>query len=313
MLLILAGLCIGRGAVSQNMNYINLKKYSALQESPPFQNRILMAPVLHAAANSPLFLYFYRPFFQKTVESPEDLVVTVTDCLCVVMMLFLTMTLREAFSPNPRTTWLSPLIMLVVVAFTYVVRYEQRFTMPYDFFSMLLFNIGLLGIVNRRGWLLLATLAIALPNRETAIFLIPIWMGLEWREGRRVGALAYGIAGLVISLAWRIEIARLIHQSRVLYSYPWHNNLISVINPVHWPQLFSVFGFLAIPMWMLRGRAKDLRLRALWISTVPFIAAALLVGVWRETRIFGELSAIVGVTFGLQLEDVLGYAGAPRV
>jgi hypothetical protein len=45
----------------------------------------------------------------------------------------------------------------------------------------------------------------------------------------------------------------------------------------------------------------------LWLSTLPFIAAALIVGVWRETRIFGELSAIAAVTFALQLEQVVPY------
>ncbi len=80
--------------------------------------------------------------------------------------------------------------------------------------------------------------------------------------------------------------------------------------PVHWPQVVDIFAFLAVPMWMLRHYVKDPRLKDLWLATAPFIIAALLVGVWRENRIFGELSAIIGLTFALQLEQVLAYKGA---
>lgn len=307
VLLVLMALTIGRAAVVQNKNYIDLKQYAQLQEKPPFQNRILMAYVLRAATHNGPFLHLYDLLFHKTVDTPEDFTVVVTDCICIVLMLPITVALRREFQPAPGTTWLAPLMMLLIVAFTYVVHYEQSFTMPYDFLSMLLYSLGVLAILRRQGWLLLIILAVAAPNRETAVFLVPIWFWMEWRAGRHISAAAYSLAGLIICVAWQHEIAHILHSTHQPYDFPWRNNLLSIFLPVHWPQVLDIFAFLAIPMWMLRRTISDPRLKNLWLSTLPFIAAALIVGVWRENRIFGELSAIAAVTFAMQLEQVVPY------
>lgn len=305
VLMILASICIGRAAVSQNVNYIDLQRYAHLEEKQPFQGRILMVPVIRAAGENRHFLRLYSVLFRKTVDTPEDLAVMLVDCLCLLLMLPLTVALRRALRPRERTSWLAPAMMLLIVAFTYVVRYEQRFTMPYDFPAVLFYSLGLLAILRRNGWLLLVILAVAIPNRETAIFLIPSWFWLGWKERNRVSAIAYGAAGVAIVELWRYWIDHLFHLTHQHYEFPFRNNLMSVVLPTHWAQLLSVFGFLAIPMWMLRSYITDSRLRALWFSTIPFLLAALIVGVWRETRIFGELSALAGVTFALQLEGFL--------
>jgi hypothetical protein len=307
ILLVFMAMCIGRAIVSQNMNYIDLQKYAHLQEASPFQERILMAFVLRAAEDSRPVLRVYDALFHKTVDTPEDFAVMVVDCVCLLLMLPVTVALRRCFQPPPRTTWLAPLLMLLVVAFTYVVHYEQRFTMPYDQLSLLLYSVGLLAILRRNGWLLLLVLAAATPNRETVVFLVPVWFWLEWRGGRRTSAVAFSVAGLAVWWAWRLEISRFLHLAHQHYDLPWHNNLVSIIVPVHWPQVVAIFAFLAVPMWMLRHYVKDPRLKDLWVATVPFIVAALLVGVWRENRIFGELSALIGLTFALQLEQALSY------
>ncbi|GGG92533.1 hypothetical protein GCM10011586_04060 [Silvibacterium dinghuense] len=308
LLLVMAALCIGRAAVSQNTNYIDLGDYAHYQAKQPFQSRLLMVPVLRAAEGSHGFAQVYDTLFRKTVDSPADLAVMLTDSLCLLLLLWATAALRRGFTPEARTSWLAPLVMLLVMALTYVVRYEQRFTMPYDFLSVLLYTVGLVAIVRRQGWLLLLVLLAGIPNRETAVFLVPVWMWLEWRDGRKASAAVYGLLGLVIAIGWRLWIAHFLHTGQAQYEWPFRNNLTSMFVPVHWPQLLSVFGYLALPMWMLRREVRDERLRAMWVATVPFLAAALIVGVWRETRIFGELSALVAVTFAIQLEQKLRAA-----
>jgi hypothetical protein len=306
LLLIVASIQIGRASVAQNSNFIDIGKYTHLAEKPPFQNRILMAPVLRAAAESASFHRFYVALFRNTVDTPEDLAVSLINCVCLLLLLPVTVSLRRAFIPPGQSTWLAPLLTLAIVAFTYVVRYEQRFTMPYDMLSVLLYTLGLVAIVDRRGWLLLIVMAVGTPNRETVLFLVPVWFWLEWRAGRRVSALVYGLGGCAIWVAWRVEINHILGWAKAPYDFPWQSNLLSVILPIHLPQVLSVFGFLAIPMWMLRDKVSDSRLRAVWIATVPFLVTALAVGVWRETRIFGELSALAGTTFAVQLEQILG-------
>ncbi|HEX6509850.1 MAG TPA: hypothetical protein VF221_19670, partial [Chloroflexota bacterium] len=187
------------------------------------------------------------------------------------------------------------------ISFTYVVRYEQRFTMPYDQLSVFLFTLGLLMIVQRRGWALLLVMLVASPNRETAIFLAPVWFWMEWRERRRASALAGGLMAVAIWAAWRVWINHLLG-SGMAYDYQWQQNFRTAVNPIHWPQLFSVFGFVAAPMWMLRRYVTDPKLRAVWFALVPHLVAALIVGVWRETRNFGEFCPLVGITLAIQIE-----------
>ena len=307
LILVLAALQIGRAEVSQNANYIDPHQFAHLAAKPPFQNRILMAPVLLAAEHSQWFAAFHHLLFRKTVDDPLDLVTMLVNSACLVLLLPITVALRRRVSPQPTSSWLAPVLMLVVVAFTYVVRYEQRYTYPYDFLSMLFFNLGLLAILARRGWLLLVLLAIAIPNRETALFLVPIWFWQEWRERRYVAAIVYSVVGVAISIAWFIAIKRILHTPDIPYEFPWYKNLNALMGPMHWPQLMSVFGFLAVPMWFLRGYVTDTRLKAIWLSLVPFVLAALVVGVWYETRIFGELSVLVGVTFAIQVEAAVSH------
>ena len=302
VILVFAALLIGRAAVSQNVNYIDPHQYAHLAAKPPFQNRILMATVLLAAERSPEFQALHRLAFAKTVDDPLDLASMLVNCVCLLLLLPVTVALRRSVAPAPRSSWLAPALMLLVVAFTFVVRYEQRFTFPYDFPSLLLFNLGLLAILANRGWLLLLVLAIAVPNRESAVFLVPVWFWLQWREGRRAAAIGYSVLGAAIFVAWRLEIKSILHTPDIPYEFPWFKNLHALMLPIHWPELVSVFGFLAAPMWLLRSYVSDARLKATWLALTPFALAALIVGVWYETRIFGELSPLVALTFALQLE-----------
>ena len=311
-LLIVMALDIGRAAVQQNYPFLDLPLYAHLKLTSPYQERLLMVPILRAAEASPHFAHLYRILFAKSVDSPETLVIILCNCLCLVAMLPVTAALRRALSPRPATGWLAPLILLWVVCFTYVVRYEQRFSLPYDFPSLLLYNLGLLAVLYRRGWLLLLVLAVAVPNRETAVFLLAPWFWLQWRENRRVAAVAYSAAGLAIFFAWRIAIAHTLRAPTQVWDFPLLANLRSMAFPVHWPQLLSTFGFLLLPVWVLRGSLRDRRLRDLWLASGVFIAAALAVGIWWETRIFGELSALVAVSFAMQLEALL-VSRAPGV
>jgi hypothetical protein len=305
LLLILASISVGRAAVSQNIDMLSLRQYAHLAQPTPYQNRILMAPLLRWAGDSPAFNRVYQSGFHRTLASPEDLAVMLVNCASLLLLLPVTVALRRQFSPAPRAGWLACLLTLLVVTFTYVVRYEWRWSMPYDLLSLLMFTLGLLAVARRQGWLLLLVVAAATPNRETIVFLIPIWFWLAWREQRPIAACAYSLAAFAEWFAWRTAINHILGARPALYDFPWKKNLSVLYIPTHWPQLLSVFGFLLIPMWMLRSFVPDRRLHAVWLATGPYLLAALIVGIWYETRIFGELSALVGVTFAIELEAVL--------
>jgi hypothetical protein len=270
-----------------------------------------MAPVLRAAESNQTLLYIYARGFRKTVESPEELLTEMVNSLCLIALLPVTVALRRSFLPSTRASWFAPLVSLFIVAITYVVRYEQRFTMPYDIPSLLFFTLGLLAITRRQGLLLLVLIALAAPNRETVIFLVPIWFWMEWREARHSSAIIYSAVGTAIWYSWRVAISHILHRVQPYSSGPiFSSNFNSIVMPAHWPQLLSVFGFLAIPMWMLRHQITDRRLPVIWQATIPFFLSILVLGTWRETRVFGELSVLAGITFAMEVERAI-TASAP--
>ena len=108
LILILAALQIGRAEVSQNANYIDPHQFAHLAAKPPFQNRILMAPVLLAAEHSQWFAAFHHLLFRKTVDDPLDLVTMLVNMACLVLLLPVAVVLRRNFTPRPVTTWLAP-------------------------------------------------------------------------------------------------------------------------------------------------------------------------------------------------------------
>ena len=57
-----------------------------------------MAFVLRAADDSHAVLRVYDALFHKTVDTPEDFAVMVVDCVCLLLMLPVTVALRRCFS-----------------------------------------------------------------------------------------------------------------------------------------------------------------------------------------------------------------------
>jgi hypothetical protein len=58
-------------------------------------------------------------------------------------------------------------------------------------------------------------------------------------------------------------------------------------NPLHWPQLATAFGFLALPLYFGR-RYMWRRQRYLLLGAVPCLLVTLAFGIWLETRIWDE-------------------------
>ena len=60
-----------------------------------------------------------------------------------------------------------------------------------------------------------------------------------------------------------------------------------MINPMHWPQTLSAFGFLLIPLWWGRKRLSKVQ-RYFLLGTIPCLLVTLAFAVWSETRVFDE-------------------------
>jgi NADH:ubiquinone oxidoreductase subunit K len=303
VLFLLAAILIGRASITQNTSSMNLAVYESGTGAMPYQGRYLMVPVLRWAASSPFMIHASRLLLHSS-RGPEDLTAQAVNVTCLVAMIFLAVSLRARFSPSTLFPWLAPALLLWITVCTYIVRQEQSIYYPYDFLSALLFTVGILGCVDRRPVLFVLAVLVGSYNRETVVFLLPIWLACNLVKTRWITTLSTTVLALLAWVAARAQIETWVHPVATGWIIPWRVNL-SMLLPHHWPQLFSVGGFLPILIWLRRDLIEDRTLRRVWLGAVPLLLANLAAGWWTETRIFGEVNVLIAVTAALQFEQHL--------
>ena len=300
-LFLLAAIHIGRSAVIQNST-LNLHQYEHGVYRMPFQGRYLMAPVLRWAESSPI-LNRGSEILSQSTRGPADLMMQFVDVLCLIAMGFLAVRMRNRFSPAAIYPWLAPWLLLWIALCEYVARYESRFYLPYDFVAALFFAIGILACVEYRPLLLILTVLAGSYNRETVIFLLPIWLTCNFDKSRwRV----FSCAAIVLAawIAVRLQVHSWVHGPALGFELPWTTDLRMML-PHHLPQVLSAGGFLVIPMWLGRKLVHDKLLGRVWLGSLPLVMATLVFGWWNETRIFGEFNVLFAVTAAVQFEQYL--------
>ncbi len=212
VLFLFAAILIGRSIPQQSdwqwwfANYENWRGYM------PFQGRCLMVPILHWAALSPMMIHL-AVIFKQSCLGPDNLMLEFVDVLSILGTGAITIRLRKQFAPVSLFPWLAPFLVLWGVACTYAIRYESRFYMPYDLPALFFFSVGLLACVERRVLLFLAVLLVGTYNRETTIFLVPIWLCCNWREAKqdKLKLWAAPLLGALIWLLVKLHIRHLTH------------------------------------------------------------------------------------------------------
>jgi hypothetical protein len=302
VLFLLAAVLIGRAAVGQNASSLNLQMYERGEANMPYQARYLMVPVLRWAEGS-VVMSRASKLLKHSSRGPAELTVQLINAVSLMAMGFVTLRLRNHLSPICIFPWLAPWLLLWITLCTYVARDEMAIYYPYDFLSALVFAAGIVFCIEYRPLLLILAIFAGSYNRETAVFLLPIFLLCNWHKCRwktffwaAIGLATFGVA--------RIQIHGWTHHASSGLTIPWRINLLSLL-PHHLPQLFSVGGFLCIPMWTRRDLVCDALLRRIWLGVLPLIVSDLIFGWWDETRIFGELNVIFAVTAAIQLEQYL--------
>ena len=299
----LAAILIGRAIITQNYPDPPLKLFSQGLSAMPFRARYLMTPVLRWAATSPLLIRAAHALRESTL-CPQDLMMQITQALCLLSLGPLVVRLRNSFSPARIFPWLAPWIFLWVIACTFVLRYESRFYLPYDLISILFFTIGVIACVKFRSLLLLLVIAAGTYNRETTVFLLPIWLACNFTRNRTKLFSTAALALIVFALV-KLQILRWLgHPASGLFLVMSVNARLMLF-PHHWPQLTSVGGFLLLPLWLGRRLLRDPLLKRVWLGYLPWVIVALAFGWWNETRIFGELTALIAVTAAIEFETYL--------
>ena len=300
--------------------FLYLPDYEIGQERMPFQTRMLMEFPLRWAHGSPFLircasLLAGMHLWKPTGIIAEDLLEFVVDAVALAIAGLATRALYRQFSKTQRFQALVYPLVLVMVVATYCVLPSHYFHFVYDLPSLALFAAAMLVIARRRSVLEFAAIfVVATINRETSIFLLWFFLAAAMVEGESVNwrrLLAWRSGGVAFALvcfwaAWHVWTAR--HFAGLPSEAARHMdiNLVAILWPLMWPQLFAVAAFLIPVLLVFRAAPLPLELR-LWMRVLPvWFAMMFVVGVIFEIRIFGELIPLLACAAALLADERLG-------
>jgi hypothetical protein len=289
-----------------NVSYLDLAQYAAGTAPLPFQRRMLLVPFVRWAQGAG-WLHALAVRWVRHVPQSEPMTAAKMGCLLLgviavsaVGLLVMVRVPRLGI----RTRWLPWALLLMVLYVSYGARYEQPLWYPYDLPHLALFGAATVFLLTDEPWFFLACFCVDAFVRETSVFLLLVVAAVHWRQRR------WQVAGLVGFLVWDWGqiLARHLYPDNptVLNAVPWTH----MIAPWHWPQMFSVVGFLWVPVWMARRWLSVVQRRAMYAASVC-MAATFFFATWNETRAWSEWSVLFAVLAAVCLERGLSAKAAP--
>lgn len=293
-LLLLATVHCAASLFFVNYSYLDLKAYAVGKEKMPYQGRLAMMPIIAMAGRSPRFVALTAKIDDAMAAHPRSAFKSVTpeEFACMIVggfSLLFSVSVATIYGMKrfPRLWWLPPSLMLAMLYVTQSARYETALWYPYDLPHAALFGTACV-LVLEGAWLpVLLLFTIDLPVRETGIFLVGVCLTVGWARGQFRQALT--VSGLMVALwvPFRIYLRHRFAGNASELGLHYSSTLHVLMNPLHWPQIASAFGFLLVPM-VLSNRRLSRPQRAFMLGALPCLAVTLAFGVWSETRIFGE-------------------------
>jgi len=320
--LLLASAQFIRCYIIQTYKFLDLPQYASGLERMPFQGRMLMMYPLRWAEHSPLIARLTTgptPLF----HSPDDLIICAIGFLSVLITGVLITRLYRRVSPQPLFPWMPYALMLVFLAANYLLHSPLVILYPYDLPSVAFFTAGMYCITTRRFWALVPIFTLGCFNRETMLFLIPLFIidavfsntssdaeHESWRRLTRLSTLAQITTLSAIWLAIHIYIQhRFAANHGEFYPHNWdpaatHRrlNILYLLEPRFWPQLLNACAYSLPFLLLLRRYILPLRLRGYVVILPLWFATMAVFGLWPETRIYGELSGLAALLATLALE-----------
>ena len=295
-----------------NVSVVDLRSYAEGLERTPYQDRVAMMPVLRFAESDArvqklatrLETRREQGGFGKTCEtlSPEKLI-----CMAFGVASMLALTLMVTWFARRHygeIWWISGALLLEIFYVSYAARTEANFWYPYDLPHCAIFAAACLALLEGRWVAFLALFLLDIPFRETGIFLLPALLLLTWHQRKLLRGVIIAAVGLAAWVPFRLWVTLRyahnptelgIHKSQMLHVF---------LNPLHWPQTLSAFGFLLLPLLLARKRLSRKQQLFLW-SALPGVLVTLAFGVWYESRIFDEWAFLAAVLLTGQLKSLL--------
>lgn len=279
-----------------NRSFLDLHSYAHGTEQEPFQRRFLMVPILRAAESSRL-LHEVAARYGQNVPQTEPMSAAKLASLLISLALLNTFgiwTFRASLALSVRHEWLVWTLVIIILYASYAARYEQSLWYPYDIPHLVLFGLGTIFVLCDRPLPFVTIFVFDAPLRETSIFLLPFALLIRWRSKPWLAAFSAGSILWILSriLAYRIYPG--VHRWNGLH---WYNQ----IKPWHLPQVFSIVGFLLLPVWMGLRWLETLERRALYGATAMIILTFYF-ATWNETRAWSEWTVLIAILAAIELE-----------
>lgn len=303
LLFLLASLHCARSIYYVNVSQIDIPRYELGQERMPFQGRIAMVPVLRWASRNSLLKMgagFLSRNLRKSTDmqnppedwTPEKLVSLLIGAVSICVMTWTGLWFGRRYLGD--LWWLPGVVILGILFTTYASRYEMPYWYPYDLPHFAIF--GLACVLILEGCLVPALLLFLIdtPLRETSLYLVPVTLAVGFAQGRMRKAIAVAAFMTVVWIPVHLWIGHIYAHNPTDTGIHWGRIGIAIVNPLHWPQMASAFGFLAIPLFL--GRRYITRTHWFFIlGALPCLLVTLAFGIWQESRIWDEWAVVAGI------------------
>jgi hypothetical protein len=317
LLFAFAGYLFTRVHLLNNLQFLDMSAYIAGTERLPFQRRVL--PMLILRGIDRILPAASRVRHPGLLADPHMMHLFVLDLISLAVASYFCIRLHTAVQPHSRYRLLVFPIFLWTLIWTFVAYTIYNHYFPYDLMSVAFFAAGICFIYERRFLPLALVLLIGTINKETTLFLIPVFFldALHPHAFSRFGAVksipwkSFPLfKTAMLFLLWLSVDLTLSHfylhndsgELRLRFRENLHN-----LAPHSLPQFFGACGFLLPVLWALRRRIPDTRIASYLLIVPLWIMVMFARGVLTETRIFGELCPLVAVLTVLLLE---AYADA---
>ena len=298
-------------------SFINLEKYEVGREAMPFQGRVAMMPLLHWAHGSPFLTHFAKDVERQPADTrlkleswtPEKLVSFWA--ALVSMAVTLAVCARYGAREAPQLWWACPALAIAIFYATDAARSDQAIWYPYDMPHTALFTLGCFALL-RGSWTTLAVVFLLdTPMRETSVYLLALLLAVGYVQRRLPSALLLASCLAVAWLGTRLWISRHFRGNPSDLGLHYHHISQALRMPQHWPQLASVFGFLAVPLFVNRRYLTPVE-RALVYGAIPGALVSSFFGVWFETRVWLEWNGLVACLVFAVFARYVGTLGSLR-
>jgi hypothetical protein len=294
-------------------NYVDLHEYALGHARLPFQYRALTGWLLWAGLHVPgLSALVPAPYEQMDAARLMEMVLVFGSVLWILRS---ARQVAGTIFADPLVTRAMGLTFLATLYINYAEpAYARHYSYPYDLPSLALIFAGFIAVLRQQIWRLLVLFALATLARETAIILVPIFLCWNWpviAPAERPALLPLGramaLAGVMIVI-WAAEKAGLqaLYGANLSEAVLKHRpalaggmvlqiggNMLDMVQPFRWPVAFSELCWLWLPVFCFWRLIDHVQLkRAIRILTPYWVIGMSMVGVLRETRVFGELTIL---------------------